>query len=181
MKNLAYIIIIFSFTQLGCGPKSQTLVGHKFPEDTEATTKSSTERLIDKWWILNKVSINGIDLTDSVKKQIGECSFKLTNQGFGNSGAYPPGSMRGVCFSDTSGQFPIYWIQSDLTEAIGLTDLAGCISCAYYPFSVFFPNHLTSSSFNMKGQMIRKLNQHELKVRFENNNADTIIVNEYTN
>lgn len=52
---------------------------HRYPEDTERSRLKPIERLANKWWKLDQVTRNGINITDSIKSLVGGYTFLLSD------------------------------------------------------------------------------------------------------
>ena len=71
MKHFILLLLVALMVSTGCKKKYEK----RYPEDTENTYLTPAERLCDKWWVLDSVSLNGVDYTDSVAGIIGQCTF----------------------------------------------------------------------------------------------------------
>ncbi len=79
MKNTILIALLAtSVLFITCCKKKQLSV--RYPEDTEDTFLTPPERLCNKWWILDSVSLNGMDYTDTLDLYIGEYKFYVYSE-----------------------------------------------------------------------------------------------------
>jgi hypothetical protein len=79
MKNTILIALLAtSVLFITCCKKKQLSV--RYPEDTEDTYLTPPERLCNKWWILDSVSLNGMDYTDTLDLYIGEYKFYINSE-----------------------------------------------------------------------------------------------------
>lgn len=174
MKNL---LLLLAFTTmivtLSC-KKWQ----HQYPEDTEQTKLTPTERLVGKWWTLSKATLNGKDYTDSVKNKIGNFKFNLET-----AGQYSLGKLdgyKGSAESEKEGGYGTYWNLYNNEECIGMSRI---LSAFNYPTILIFPFYFKyyETGFLLQRNNILKLNEHELKISVQNISGDSIIINEFIN
>lgn len=83
-KLLLFGLLFCSSIFITCCKKKQYAV--RYPEDPEYTYLTPPERLCDKWWILDSVSLNGMDYTDTVDLYIGDYKFFIDSKEFDING-----------------------------------------------------------------------------------------------
>jgi len=172
MKNVLLLACLITLFTSSC-KKWQ----HQYPEDEVKTKLSPTERLVGKWWRLNKATLNGIDYTDSVYNLIGEYKFYLTDQ---NNTITDNGKL-GTSVSTAEGSYSIFWLYYNNESDLYLRRFQASI---FYPTVIIAPTYFyvyPNSGFSLQYTHILKLTENELKLKLESKSGDSIIVNEFTN
>jgi len=166
MKNtliLACLIILFT--------SSCKKWQHRFPEDTERTKDTPTERLINKWWTLVSTTLNGQDYTDTIKQQFGQYQIR-----FETALAWTPTNgmetYSGYVQTDYEPGFPTAWRFYNV-ESITTISLMQNPS---FKKSIV-PCYLNSFSYTYETQRILKLTNTEFKISIQTKNQDSTIIN----
>lgn len=77
MKYLLCTIIVGLLFITSCDKKNKP-IRYRYPEDIEDYDATPTERIANRWWILDSVSLNGMDYTDTVYNKVGEYKLYLS-------------------------------------------------------------------------------------------------------
>lgn len=167
-KLIVYCAIFSAVIFITCCKKKEYAV--RYPEDTEYTYISPPKRLCDKWWILDSISLNGKDYTDTVNFHVGEYSFFIKNEEIKISGTslvkykgsiltdkyFMPSSID-IFFSSPYTGFSIYPSDTPYKSDTVIT----YAPCLYHPYT--------------GGWYITKLSNNILKINYTY--KDTMIIN----
>jgi hypothetical protein len=171
MKNKIILSLGFLIIGLSSCKKWQ----HQYPEDTERTKLTPTERLINKTWKLQKTTINGIDISDTVRNRIGEYTMEFSTRKENGLGTY---IYLGGVTTTVEGDILTVWKFSDDEGTVGWgrhsssePDIDGFVYL--YLNQYRYPNKLNGTS------KILKLSETEFKFQISNTNQDTILINTF--
>lgn len=168
MSKLHFLFLLcFTLTFTSC-KKWQ----HQYPEDTERTKDTPMERLTNKWWVLQKVTLNGQDFTDSVHNIHGVYKIYFSENLFATS-TDGLEHFYGTISSDIGPAFVSVWTLHSKESNLAIGPL---IAAAPIEFA-FIPGYLNNGSFNQFDYFILKLNASELKISINTLNNDTTINN----
>lgn len=119
------ILLLFAIGLVGCNKWE-----HQYPEDTVRSKETPLKRLVDKWWILQNVTVDGKNYTDSVKNKIGDYKIIFKNEKAAQSGTkYVLGA---IASSSIEPEILSYWRMSDNEESFGLSRFGGYPSIETY-------------------------------------------------
>ncbi len=143
---------------------------HKYPEDTERTKLTPTERIINKWWVLDAVTLNGINYMDSVTNKIGKMRVYLTDD------KADINNLKGILENDAEFAKSIIWTFFNNENQIAIYRTNGSIP--FFLPVVFFidPNF---PSFYDQPYDVLKLSTSELKISIRTKSNDTVIINKF--
>lgn len=141
---------------------------HQYPEDSEKTKLTPTERLTNKWWTLQSTSVNGVDYTDSVHTIFGEYRIYFTQNLFDITNVE---LYYGWVSSNLQPKFTSIWNFNNGEADLGIGPLNGSDPIK----DDFLPCYM-NNSFMMQYK-IEKLLNNELKISVQSKNKDTIVVN----
>ena len=85
MKNIFFSLFLGFIFITSCDKKNKPIRVH-YPEDTQDYDATPSERISNKWWVLDSVSLNGIDYTDTVFNTVGEYKLFLSTTEDSQSG-----------------------------------------------------------------------------------------------
>ncbi len=160
MKKLLVLSIIALLALSSC-KKWQ----HKYPEDTERTKDTATERLTDKWWTLKSAYVNGSDYTNTIHDTLGKFSIFFSNNLYetslnGNKIFY------GTINTELDSPFTILWSFINNETQIFIGRINGNTTK-----SAFVPQYYPTNN----NHTIMKLTSSEMKIVIEPVSGLTII------
>jgi hypothetical protein len=170
MKNIILIVLLILLGSITSCKKWQK----QYPEDTERTKDTPTERLSNKWWTLQNASINGKDYTDSVYQHFGKFKIYFGSTLYqtslqGNDRYY------GLINTELETSFTTIWTIVDNETVIGITPFQGTNSNAIS----IVPCFLSHSSFTIWSYSILKLSNNEFKISIKSNTNDSTVINNF--
>ncbi len=168
MKNailIAFLILLSTITS--CKKKELSV---RYPEDTEDTYLTPPERLCNKWWILDSVSLNGMDYTDTLDLYIGEYKFYIESKEL-KSQSFNAYYRNGKILTEKNlSQLNIKFYFSTSYEAIAFySESTPFQSDTVISFAPYFYHPYTSN------WEVRKLSNEQLKIKIQH--KDTTIIN----
>lgn len=144
---------------------------YKYPEDTDRTKDSPTERLTNKWWTLESVTLNGVDYTDTIKNQFGIYQIYFSQESYNQGFNEVFEKFYGTIKTDFEPEVVSIWGFATLQE-LALGPLGGNNSNKIS----LVPCYLKTGSFYLKYEIL-KLSSNELKFSIKNIKNDTTIIN----
>lgn len=146
---------------------------HQYPEDTERTKLTPLERLSNKWWSLETVTINGSDITDSMKNVLGYYRMYLSSKVWGTS-CCDTKIFDASIVTEKDSSYSGSWILDNSETYFTITALPArnilALAPSYYPFPI-----------NPPGYTILKMNQSNFKIYGFNLKGDTSITYSFSN
>jgi hypothetical protein len=171
MKKILFIALLALLGTSSC-KKWQ----HKYPEDTERTKLTPTERLINKTWTLSKTTINGVDISDTVYNRIGKYSVQFYNSSVGGFGAQD--FLSGGANTDIEGGISTLWKFYEKDSKIGW----GRTSTSAPPIDGYVLLYIRASHDTTLVHVIPeiiKLTETEFKIQTVNTKHDTTLINTF--
>jgi hypothetical protein len=166
MKNTLLILIIFLCSCLGCKQKYEK----RYPEDTSNSLETPEERVRNKWWVLDSVSMNGIDYTDSVHDKIGNLSMYL------GESVYSRPYFKGQAESDLESAFGIIWAFTTSRDQIGI--YRDPVTPPFFlPLSLYI--NFSDTNFTKQAATVLKLSTSEFKICIKSNDNNIVIINKF--
>ena len=167
MKKLLVFMVAIFCTFSCCKKKYEK----RYPEDTENTYATPTERLCNKWWVLDSASLNGINYTDTILNNCGGYALYINNEEQNESGFKFRYSTISI-LTPNKGFSVLFLTNSDFTS-FAYSDADGIFHhkdtvYSYVPF-LFKPYSAVWE--------IRKLSNSMLKLQYSN--TDTLLINYY--
>jgi len=166
MKHIIYLTLLTLLVLFSCCKKKYE---KRYPEDTESTYDSPEERLCDKWWVLDSVSVNGVNFTDSVHNMVGIYRFSISLNKI-KSGIFEFRESL-INIENPNVNFNVGFSTDKEFSSLYFVDLDGFFHGKDTVFS-FIPFFYKPQSANWD---IRKLEQHNLKIQTSGN--DTVLIN----
>lgn len=146
---------------------------HQYPEDTEKTKVAPFERLTNKTWVLKNVTMNNVDITDSVNKIIGSLKLEFNTNTL-TLGSYRPYTAYST--SDVEGKILSTWsFSKDLTQ-IGVGRFQS--SVYYNTFTICHFENIINFK-NGIGPTILRLEDNIFKVSVSNQVGDSTFTNTF--
>jgi hypothetical protein len=171
MKNKILYSVLFLIIGLSSCKKWQ----HQYPEDTERTKLTPTERLINKTWKLQKTTINGIDISDTVRSRIGDYTMEFSTRKENGLGTY---IYLGGVTTTVEGDILTVWKFSDDESKI-ICDRHSSSEPDIDGFFYLYLNQYRHPDRLNGTSKILKLSEMEFKYQITNTNQDTIIINTF--
>ena len=172
MRILSYISFFIVVIVLSCCKKEKPL-RIRYPEDTQDYDATPVERIANKWWVLDSVSVNGVDYTDTVYNLVGNYSIHLSSY---RDGPNYLGHLRtdsALLTEPNYGLFALYWLLGeDLTVWRGMQSGLFKPNIFSYTSILYYPN---SISYDYRIWKIHTITSNMLKVSLTRN--DTTIIN----
>jgi hypothetical protein len=130
--------------------------------------------LCDKWWVLDKVTLNGQDYTDSIDQIFGEYKVFFTNEKLPKQSATSQDIFRCDLNITNQPKSNCGWKFPTIDKfLLGYTDMDSNITNR---FSII-PAHLHQYSFFPGEYIISKLTESEFKITISSRSGDSIVQN----
>lgn len=158
------VFILLSLTLILCSCHRWQ---HQYPEDTERSRLTPAERLTNKWWKLDQVTKNGVNITDSVKAIVGNYTFLF--------GKVPDASTDWIYYygklnSNIDGNLGIVcFFQNDNAEIV-IERVDGTSS-----IRIGIPAYTDSLNSFSQLYTILKLTEYDFKLKIEDSLQNTVI------
>ena len=85
MRYIPIMLFVCLAFITSCDKKNKQWRVH-YPEDTQEYDATPIERISNRWWVLDSVSVNGIDYTDTVYNTVGEFGLFFSTKEDSQSG-----------------------------------------------------------------------------------------------
>jgi hypothetical protein len=149
---------------------------HQYPEDTERSKETPVQRLLDKKWVLQNVTLNGTDYTDSVFNQIGNFRIAFYDQS-ASSPSDPYDYYYGSNHSDLEGPFgSVYMKPTSADERISMLRSSNVPLVINVPVIYYITDQINHSIWV---KYILRLESTHFKISFSNQAGDTTITNTF--
>lgn len=146
---------------------------HQYPEDLSKTKITATERLTNKWWILQSTYVNEMDYTDSVFQIFGKYQIYFSRNIL--SVHKDEETFAGSIKTDTQLPFSAIWKFRSRESNI----IIGPENGNYSDTISIVPGYLSHWSYALWEFKILKLGATEFKISITTKNNDSTIINTF--
>ncbi len=169
MKNTILIALLILLGTITSCNKWQK----QYPEDTERTKDTPTERLTNKWWTLQSVTLNGKDYTDSVYQLFGKYQIYFSS----NIRSIFNGIETFNSYVKTEIETPVQAVwrftNNEMSFISAPENGNNSLKISIVPCYI---RYVSFSTFEFN---ILKLSLNELKIKITNTNNDSTIINNF--